>query len=396
MITRHLTPYLKRDATYYPIVTLTGPRQSGKTTLARACFPDHTYVSLEDLDLRAFARNDPRGFLRRYPQRVIVDEAQEAPELFSYLQTAVDADDSPGRYILTGSQNLLLMEQISQSLAGRSGVLHLLPLSRAELESEPPPTTDNPETLFSNLSSRLDPWKMIRSGFYPRIHERGIPPEIWLNDYLRTYVERDVRALVNVGDQETFERFLRLCAGRAGQLLNFAALASDCGLSPDTARRWVSVLKTGFLVFLLRPHHENFNKRIVKSPKLYFHDTGLACALLGIRSDEQLYSHPLRGALFENLIVGEVYKAYTHTRREPPLTFWRDQTGHEVDLIIEDGGQRFPIEIKSGATVNPQQLDSLKWWHRLTQTPADHGRLIHGGNAARQQNGIHILPWYAV
>lgn len=396
MIARHLARHLLRDASYYPIVTLTGPRQSGKTTLARASFPDYNYVSLEDLDQREFAQNDPRGFIARYPRAVIIDEAQRAPDLFSYLQTAVDNDDTPGRYILTGSQNLLLMERISQSLAGRSSILHLLPFSRSELERQAPPETGHPSALFTNTESHLDCWRTIRSGFYPRIHERGIPPEIWLNDYLRTYVERDVRSLVNVGDQETFERFLRLCAGRTGQLLNFASLGADCGIAADTARRWISVLKTSFLVFLLRPNHQNFNKRITKSPKLYFHDTGLACALLGIRTDEQLVTHPARGALFENLVISEIVKSYTHDRREPPVSFWRDQTGHEVDLLIEEGGQLYPIEIKSGATIKSSHLKGLQWWNQLTGNPSEHSSVMHSGPADHRQHGIAIRPWHAI
>lgn len=396
MIPRHLSRHLRRDAGYYPIVTLTGPRQSGKTTLARATFPDYAYVSLEDFDHREFAVEDPRGFLARYPESVIIDEAQRAPELFSYLQTAVDEKDQPGRFILTGSQNLLLMERISQSLAGRSSILHLLPLSRSELERQEPPSTDNPLEIFANSTSALDCWKMIHNGFYPRLHERGIPPEIWLKDYLRTYVERDVRSLVNVGDHETFERFLRLCAGRTGQLLNFAALGSDAGIAADTARRWISVLKTSFLVFLLRPHHENFNKRLIKSPKLYFYDTGLACALLGIRTKDQLFTHPLRGALFENMVVSEVVKAYTHDRREPPISFWRDRTGHEVDLLLEEAGKLYPVEMKSGSTVKGSHLEGLQFWHRLTGTPVEHCTLVHSGSANHQRQGFWIRPWFGV
>lgn len=387
---------MQRDAGFYPIVTLTGPRQSGKTTLARACFPDYAYVSLEDFDRREFAVEDPRGFIERYGERVIIDEAQRAPELFSYLQTAVDNDARPGRFILTGSQNLLLMDRISQSLAGRSGILHLLPFSRSELAGQEAVSTDDPGVIFGNRVSDQDCWRLVRSGFYPRIHERGIPPEIWLNDYLRTYVERDVRALVNVGDLETFGRFLRLCAGRTGQLLNFAALSADCGIAPDTARRWISVLKTSFVVFLLPPHHENFNKRIIKSPKLYFYDTGLVCALLGLRTDDHLFDHPARGALFENYVISEVVKAYTHDRRDPPLSFWRDQTGNEVDLLIEEAGRLYPVEIKSGATVKSASLEGLQRWSRLTGTPPESSRLIHSGTEYRRQHGIAICPWYAI
>ena len=396
MIARHLEPYLRRDAGYYPVVTLTGPRQSGKTTLARKVFPDHHYCSLEDIETRQFAQEDPRGFLRQHSDAVILDEVQRCPDLVSYIQTDVDRDDTPGRFILTGSQNFLLMERISQSLAGRSAILHLLPLSRSELEGQSPSPTTMPQELFQNQSSRLDCWDIIRSGLYPRIHDREIPSEIWLSDYIRTYVERDLRSLLNVGDLETFERFLALCAGRTGQLLNFSSLASDSGIAVDTARRWISILKTSFLVFLLRPHHRNFNKRVIRSPKLYFHDTGLACQLLGIKTSQQLIHHPLRGALFENFVIAETQKNYTHQREEPPLYFWRDQSGHEVDLLIDQAGQLFPCEIKSGATVQNSMLGGLRWWNQLTQTPAESAALVYGGDKCSERHGIRIRPWFAI
>ena len=396
MIKRTLETYLLRDARHYPVLTLTGPRQSGKTTLARASFASHRYVSLEQVDQRRFAREDPLGFLAQFNGPVIIDEVQHVPDLLSYIQGAVDQDPSPGRFILTGSHNFLLMSRVSQTLAGRCGILNLMPFSRAELEGQEQPEPDPPAALFGNRTTRLHLWQTLRTGFYPRIHDRRIPPEVWLPDYVQTYIERDVRSLSNIGDLEAFDRFLALCAGRAAQLLNYSGLASDCGISVDTARRWISVLKTSFIVFLLPPHHRNFNKRVVKSPKLYFYDTGLLCQLLGIREAAQIVSHPLRGAIFENHVVAEVAKAYLHHRRTPPLFFWRDRTGHEVDLLIEEADLLYPVEIKSGNTMSPDMLDGLLWWTRLAGSPPDAGTLVYGGDDAFTRNNIPVRPWFAV
>lgn len=395
MIHRLLTDYLLETARYYPVLSLTGPRQSGKTTLAKAAFPAHAYVSLEESEVRAFAKDDPRGFLQHYKGPLIIDEVQRCPDLLSYIQTAVDFDPSPGRFVLTGSQNILLMEKVAQSLAGRCGILHLLPFSRVELENQTQNEPADADKLFANRTSSLECWEIIRTGFYPPIHDRGVAPELWLSDYLQTYVERDVRALANIGDLETFERFLKLCAGRIGQLTNYSALAADCGISVDTARRWLSILKTSFIAFLLPPYHRNFNKRIIRTPKLYFHDIGLACLLLGIRSSEQIFTHPLRGALFENYIVAEVYKAYINHRRTPPIYFWRDQTGNEVDLLIEEGSALFPVEIKSGGTVASDMLAGLQRWMDVTGT-GQSPTLIFGGSEAYIRQGISVRPWFAV
>ncbi len=396
MIKRFLEHYLRRDASYYPVLTLTGPRQSGKTVLARAAFPEHDYVNLEETEPRLLAKEDPRGFLNRFRHPVILDEVQRVPDIFSYIQTAVDRDATPGRFILTGSHNFLLMKELSQTLAGRCGVLHLLPFSRAELEGNSPKEPSAFRELFSNQRTNLELWPCIWTGFYPRIHDRGIPPEVWLSDYLQTYIERDVRFLVNVGDLETFERFLMITAGRVGQLLNFSSLAGDCGISVDTARRWISVLKTSFIIMLLTPHHRNFNKRLIKSPKLYFYDTGLACHLLRIREVTQLEVHPLRGALFENYVVAEVAKAYLHSRRTPPIYFWRDQGGHEVDLLVEEGTELQPVELKSGQTLSPSMLDTLGWWCRLSGESPDRATLVYGGNDSWELQGIKVRPWFAV
>jgi predicted AAA+ superfamily ATPase len=396
MIPRLLLPYLLRDAGHYPIVILTGPRQSGKTTLVKTAFPHHEYLSLEDTETRSFAKDDPKGFLARHPGPAVFDEAQRVPDLFSALQTEVDRDAAPGRFVLTGSQNFLLMKEGSQSLAGRCGILNLLPFSRAELDVRPQPEPGDALGLFANRTPGQDVWESIRKGFYPRIHDRGIPPEIWLADYIRTYVERDVRSLANIGDLDTFERFLGLLAGRIGQLLNYSSLAADAGVSVDTARRWISVLKTSFIVFGLAPHHRNFNKRLIKSPKIYFIDTGLACRLLGIRSRAQLEIHPLRGALFENFIIAEIAKAYFHHRREPPLFFWRDRIGHEVDLVIEEGDTLFPVEMKSGTTIASDMMDGLLWWCRLSGSPAERAGLVYGGSDAYERRGIAIRPWFSI
>jgi predicted AAA+ superfamily ATPase len=260
-----------------------------------------------------------------------------------------------------------------------------------QIQAEP----DDADKLFANRTSSLECWEIIRTGFYPPIHDRGVVPDIWLSDYFQTYVERDVRALANIGDLETFERFLKLCAGRIGQLTNYSALAADCGISVDTARRWLSILKTSFIAFLLPPYHRNFNKRIIKTPKLYFHDTGLACLLLGIRTSEQIFAHPLRGALFENYIVAEVFKAYVNHRRTPPVYFWRDQTGNEIDLLIEEGSALVPVEIKSGSTVAPDMLAGLQRWMDVAGT-GQSPTLIYGGSEAYIRQGISVRPWFAV
>ena len=339
---------------------------------------------------------DPRGFLAQFTKPVILDEAQRAPDLFSYIQGTVDTDDRPGRFILTGSQNFLLVNKISQTLAGRCGILHLLPFSRSEIEESTFRFPESVDELLNNRSTRLDIWKIIQSGFYPRIHDKKIPPAIWLSDYVQTYLERDVRNIVNIGDIESFGKFLGLCAGRTGQLLNYSNLSGDCGISVDTARRWISVLKATFVIFLLKPHHRNFNKRLIKSPKLYFFDTGLACHLLGIKAAEQLPNYPLRGALFENYIIAEVMKTYLHHRLPPPLYYWRDQSGHEIDLLIEDSGGVYPIEIKSGQTVVTDMVRNLKWWCRLATQSEEQGTLIYGGTERFTRKGISVRPWYSI
>ena len=393
---RLLESYLLRDAGYYPVVTLTGPRQSGKTTLARSAFAGYQYVSLELIDQRRFAREDPRGFLAGIKGPAILDEIQHVPDLLSYIQAAVDENPAAGRFILTGPHNFLLMSAVTQTLAGRCAILNLLPFSRAELEEQDQPEPRAPPGLFGNTHTRLDLWPALHAGFFPRIHDQGIPPAVWLEDYVRTYIERDVRSLSNIGDLNLFSRFLSLCAGRSAQLLNYSGLAADCGISVDTARRWISVLVASFIVFLLPPHHRNFNKRVIKSPKIYFYDTGLLCHLLGIRQADQLVNHPLRGPVFENHVVAETAKAYTHHRRTPPLFFWRDRSGREIDLIIEEAGALFPVEIKSGMTVSSDMLDGLRWWTALSGQSTACATLVYGGGEFQTRHGIAVRPWFAI
>jgi hypothetical protein len=386
---------LRRAARQYPIVTLTGPRQSGKTTLAKAAFPGHAYASLEDPDQREFATADPHGFLAQFRERVILDEVQRVPQLFSYIQTAVDRETTNGRYILTGSQSFLLMRNVSQSLAGRAAILHLLPFAWSELQGRQPLSL---KTLGRVTPSRaaaktLDLMDVLFTGFYPAIHDRGLAPQDWLANYYRTYVERDVRELLNVGDLEAFGRFVRLCAGRNGQLLNLSSLATDCGISQPTARRWISVLEASFLVLLLRPHHRNFRKRLVKSPKLYFLDTGLLAYLLRIRSPDELRTHSSRGAIFESFVISELAKNAIHRGEEPSLTFWRDSVGHEVDVILDRGPELVPVEIKSGETLAEDAFAGLRYWLGLAETPDAPAALIYGGPDSFRRSGVVATSW---
>ena len=380
----------------FPVVFLTGPRQSGKTTLARASFPDFLYVSLEDLQNRQEASEDPRGFLSRQGKApgVILDEVQRAPDLFSYIQGVVD-DGRGGPYLLTGSQQFLLSEKISQSLAGRAAILELLPLSLAERWGReartPDHLLDEPPGAAESPSAHVD--DVLFSGTFPRIHDRNLDPASWLDGYLRTYVERDVRTIAGLGDLDRFTRFIGLCAGRAGQLVNSSALGSDAGVSHVTAKRWLSILRASYVIDFVRPHHENFSKRLVKSPKLYFVDTGLLCHLLGIRRGEDLARHPLRGAIFENFVITEFRKLFLHHGERAPIFFWRDSHGHEVDVLIDLGARRIPVEIKSGNTVASDFLAGLDRYVGMSGDPE--GILVYGGDATYRRRAHHVRPWFA-
>ena len=375
MIHRTLQSALERLATKYPVITLTGPRQSGKSTLLRYAFPNYQYISLEDLDMREFATNDPRGFLATYPHRVILDEVQRVPTLMSYIQTHVDKTNESGMYLLAGSHNFLLMESVNQSLAGRTAILKLLPFSRSEMQDG--------GVLPASINEQ------IYYGAYPRLYDKGLQPDEFYPYYIQTYVERDVRELKNIGDLSRFARFIKLCAGRIGQLLNLSSLAVECGISVPTAKSWLSVLEASYICYLLRPDWNNFAKRLVKSPKLYFFDTGLACSLLDLKSLEQLDTHYSRGALFENMVINSFVKKAWNEGRETDLRFWRDNQGNEVDLLVYDSaGIPMAYEIKSGATFHPEFFKGLTKWAAISGAEANHLNVIYGGtNGLQTANG---------
>jgi len=398
MIARHLTKTLKAAARDFPVVTVTGPRQSGKTTLVRVAFPRHRYVSLEDPDTRAFATDDPRGFLDQFRGSVILDEVQRAPDLFSYIQGIVDRADRPGQFVLSGSQNFLRLHRVSQSLAGRCAVLRLLPFSRAELVGRAIRDVARFAPVRRSNASKgsagsEDLFKALFTGGYPRIHDKGLQPQTWLANYYQTYLERDVRDLLNVGDIEGFGRFVRLCAGRSGQLLNASSLAADAGVTHTTVRRWLSILEAGFVLYLLRPHHRNFNKRLVKSPKFYFLDTGLLCYLLRIQSTGDLVTHAARGAIFETWVVSEALKNFHSRGAEPDIYFWRDSAGHEIDLLIDQGAKQIPIEIKSGQTVASDFFADIDYWRTLAGRPDGVAGLVSGGDSSYKRRGVSVVSW---
>ena len=379
MIKRTAHDTIMRLAKGFPVIAITGPRQSGKTTLARSAFPDKPYLTLEDPDTRLLAESDPRGLLSNYPDGLILDEVQRSPQIFSYLQNFVDAHLVPGKYILTGSQQFGLMSEITQSLAGRAGMIQLLPFAMDELERG----NKLPESVNQLMSS----------GMYPPLYDRDLSPMDWFPAYINTYIERDVRQLINVRDLSAFQRFIRMCAARTGQLLNLSSLASDCGITHNTAAAWISVLEASYIVFLLRPHFNNYNKRMVKAPKLYFIDTGIAAWLLGIRTEEQMTFHAQRGALFENLVVTEFLKSRFNEGRQADIYFWRDSKGLEIDLLLEDGGNLTPVEIKSGQTVAADFMTSLRKWCELSGIPDRPALLVYGGTTSFANGNISIVPW---
>lgn len=381
MIPRTLAQKALYLASKFPILSITGPRQSGKTTLARHLFPDYVYVNLEHPNVRLAARASPSDFLRQSEKGMIIDEAQYTPELFSYLQLEADEQNRPGRFILCGSQHFLLMERITQSLAGRVGILQLLPFSMEELTSAGKP--------------RQDALSYIFEGFFPRLHADAIEPADFYPAYIQTYIERDARQVVNISDLDTFQNFVRLCAGRIGNLFNQSEIGGLIGVDQKTARRWLTILQTGFQAFTLPPYFRNFDKRIVKAPKLYFWDTGVACALLGIRSVADLRQHFAYGALFENFIIVEILKRFLHRGIRPNAYFWSERGVNEVDLLIEEGGKCYPIEIKAAQTVQPAFFKGIRAFNKASGNPVEHAMLIYGGEASwRTEQGEQVRAWF--
>lgn len=383
MVPRTLQRKLLELSRGFPIVTLTGPRQAGKSTLIRLCFPNKAYVNLEALDLRQFATEDPRGFLAGYPDGAIFDEVQRVPDLLSYLQVAVDAAPHVrGHYILTGSQHFGLLQQVSQSLAGRSAMLELLPMAYEELAA------------FSTAPSDL--FDTLLMGGYPAIFERGLAPADWLSSYLATYVERDIRQLVNVTDTLAFRGFLALCAGSSGQLLNFSRLGADAGITHNTARAWLSAMEASYICFRLPPKTSSTRKAVTKTPKLYFYDVGLLCHLLGIRQASELRHHPLRGAIFETWVASELVRHQLHRGQRINVSFYRNRRGLEVDFLLEQSGSAVALEAKSGATVAGDFFATLNRFAEEEPSFADAVRgIIHGGDARQDRSqGTFVLPWH--
>ncbi len=386
VIHRTLAPHLEAVAERMPAVAVTGPRQSGKTTLCRAVFPRLEYVSLEPLDVRDFAVSDPRGFLARYRNGAVLDEVQRAPSLFSYLQEELDRDPTPGRFILTGSQHFGLTESITQSLAGRVALLYLLPLSLDEVRRFASPPTEL--------------WSTVWTGGYPRIHDRGLNAGEWLGDYVGTYVQRDVRQVLNVTDLDAFTTLLRLAAARTAQELNLSGLGADAGASHNTVRAWLSVLEASFIVFRLSRWHRNLRKRAVKASKLHVMDSGLACHLLGIRTPEQLTLHPLRGAIFESWVASEVLKARLNRGRPADLFHLREDRGLEVDLVVEAGAEVYGVEVKSGATLAPDFFENPVRFASRVAEDLSHvrpiPRLVYGGDRRETRGRVEVVPWMEV
>lgn len=381
-IERQISKRMESLAKQFPVIGVIGPRQSGKTTLVKQLFSRHRYVTLEDVDMRMIAQEDPRGFFATYSNDhgMIIDEIQVVPELLSYMQGIVDEYDRPGYFVLTGSQNFLMYEKITQTLAGRIAFFTLLPLSIGELQKA------------NLLQDKLD--NFLWTGGYPRIYDKNLNVQDWLSQYVATYVERDVRQLLNISNVLSFQKFIKLCAARVGNLINYAELARDADISPNTAKAWISILETSYIIKLLPPYYRNFNKRIIKSPKLYFYDTGLVCYLLGIKNAQDLALHSMRGAIFETLVISELYKYQYNQAQQPHLYFWRDVQGHEIDCLIEKSlEQLVPIEIKSGMTINKNFFRGLVDWQEIAQNQQAGSYVVYAGDTDQVRQNADVTAW---
>ena len=375
MYKREAEKLVRNLASSYPVVTITGPRQSGKTTLVRSIFKDKQYISLEDLDQQAFAKEDPRGFLTQEKNGLLIDEIQNCPDLFSYIQGIVDRNKKSGYFIVTGSQQFGLLSKISQSLAGRTGLVELLPFSLSEISTEVK-TVD----------------KVLYKGLYPPLYDKNFKPHIWYEDYVKTYIERDVRQLVNIKNLSMFQKFLTLCAARVGQLVNYSELSNAAGVDIRTVKAWLSVLEASYIIFLLKPHHRNFSKKLIKTPKLYFYDTGLLCYFIRLRKEDLLISS-YRGAIFESLIVSECYKYNKNYRMNLDFYFWRDNKGIEIDLLFQKRQKLFPIEIKSGKTIQNNFFKNLQKYNQYSGKNRGQSFLVYGGDNEQKRSHCHVLPW---
>lgn len=381
MIQRKIEEKILKYAKQYPVIVLTGPRQSGKTTLVKKLFSDFKYVNLEDLELRSFAENDPKGFLNQFGYNLIIDEIQRVPELFSYIQLRVDEKKDNGMYILTGSQNFLLLEKVNQSLSGRAVILKLLPFSIKELK--------NADIIKKNS----DLTEFIFKGFYPKLYDQKVDVDQYYLSYIQTYIERDVRLIKNISNLNQFHRFLTLISARVGQILNVVSLANDCGISQKTASDWLSILEASYIIFFLQPHYKNYNKRVTKMPKIYFYDIGIACSLLGISNVNQLKSHFLIGNLFESFVVADFLKQQYNLAKRNNLFFWRDKMGNEVDLIIDEVNEVVPIEIKFGQTISDDYFKGLMFYNRIAERNTENSFVIYGGNERQLNKDGKVFSW---
>jgi predicted AAA+ superfamily ATPase len=378
-IPRQIAPIIQAQQSKFPVLAVTGPRQSGKTTLLKALFEDYRYVSLENPDTRAFALEDPVGFLNQYDEKIIFDEVQRAPELFSYIQGRVDESRQMGQFILSGSQNFHLLNSITQTLAGRVALFKLLPLDFTELKA-----VNLLGTSYAAVSIK---------GFYPAIFDRDIDPIVFYSNYLQTYIEKDVTELANLRDLKAFRTFIGLCAGRAGQLVNFSALANECDISHNTAKAWLSILESSYIIFFLQPYHQNFNKRLVKSPKLYFYDTGLLNYLLGIREAGELEENRIKGAVFENMIVAEYQKKNHHLYLHKDYYFWQDSNAHEVDLLMKKPGGFAVFEAKATQTINSTLFEEMDRFEQIAAPSKVNKTLIYGGAENEKRTKYNVLSW---